>query len=127
MTRPGFSSKGALCHTVCSVTLLEFAYLLQFIKFFLQHSSWILKRLHLTNTRVWLLCYRGVMKIAEVESRCGNVKDFEKQLGKYGFHCTGRDTSYQYFFLLEFKKKHNVKKKAALPDLHLKPCIYKKR
>lgn len=69
----------------------------------------------------------GILKIAEVESRCGDLKEFEKQLSKFGFHCTGRDTSFQYFFLLEFKKNRKLKKMAALPELHLKPCLYKKR
>ncbi|XP_063877073.1 protein IWS1 homolog isoform X1 [Scylla paramamosain] len=69
----------------------------------------------------------GIMKIAEVESRFGDVKEFEKHLARYGFHCTARDTSHQYFFLFDFKKTHKLKKMASLPDIFLKPCLYKKR
>ncbi|MPC37006.1 Ribosomal RNA-processing protein 8 [Portunus trituberculatus] len=69
----------------------------------------------------------GIMKIAEVESRFGDVKEFEKHLAKYGFHCTAKDTSHQYFFLFDFKKTHKLKKTISLPDIFLKPCLYKKR
>lgn len=67
------------------------------------------------------------MKIAEVESRFGDVKEFEKHLAKYGFHCTAKDTSHQYFYLFDFKKTFKPKKIANLPDIVLKPCLYKKR
>lgn len=67
------------------------------------------------------------MKIAEVESRFEDVKEFEKHLAKYGFHCTARDVSHKYFVLLEFKKKFKLKKTATFPDIFLKPCLYKKR
>lgn len=69
----------------------------------------------------------GILKIAEVESRFEDVKEFEKHLAKYGFQRTKKDVSQKYFFLLEFKKKHKLKKMANFPDISLKPCLYKKR
>lgn len=67
------------------------------------------------------------MKIAEVESRFGDVEQFVNLLGKFGFHCNHKDTSQTYFFLFEFKKNRKLKKTAGMPDINLKPCIYKKR
>ncbi|XP_069157082.1 ribosomal RNA-processing protein 8 isoform X2 [Procambarus clarkii] len=69
----------------------------------------------------------GVMKIAEVESRFGDVQEFVNVLKKFGFHCVHKDTNGKYFFLFEFKKNRKLKKTTVLPDIILKPCIYKKR
>lgn len=69
----------------------------------------------------------GIMKIAEVESRFGDIKQFVSLLGKYGFHCTHKNTSQTYFFIFEFKKYRKLKKTIGLPEIILKPCIYKKR
>ncbi|XP_042231140.1 ribosomal RNA-processing protein 8-like isoform X2 [Homarus americanus] len=69
----------------------------------------------------------GIMKIAEVESRFGDIPQFVNLVSKFGFHCTQKDTSEKYFFLFEFKKNRKVKKITALPDIILKPCVYKKR
>lgn len=69
----------------------------------------------------------GIMKIAEVESRFGDVQQFLNLLMKFGFHCIQKDTNGKYFFLFEFKKIRKLKKTIALPNIILKPCIYKKR
>lgn len=67
------------------------------------------------------------MLIAEVESRCGNVPDFIKSVEKFGFKSSDM-VSYSYFFLAQFKKVKNVNSSfKSLPQINLKPCVYKKR
>lgn len=71
----------------------------------------------------------GEMKIAEVESRFHDVKDFVKDIQKYGFEKTNLNMDYSLFFFLDFKKVSHLSKskKKKLPDINLKPCLYKKR
>ncbi|CAL4072402.1 unnamed protein product, partial [Meganyctiphanes norvegica] len=75
-----------------------------------------------------VLKQEGTLKIAEVESRfTGDINTFTKVLEKYGFKCIAKDTSHTFFFIFEFKKTWVPKKSLSLPDISLKPCVYKKR
>ncbi|XP_075222946.1 uncharacterized protein LOC142325283 isoform X2 [Lycorma delicatula] len=71
----------------------------------------------------------GLLKIAEVESRFQNVDDFVRTIERFGFKSTSYDSSHQLFYFFNFKKISNVnkKRKNKLPELNLKPCLYKKR
>ncbi|KAF4518213.1 hypothetical protein B566_EDAN005938 [Ephemera danica] len=69
----------------------------------------------------------GILKIAEVESRFENMKKFIKDLNKLGFRVTSKNVSHSYFYFIDCKKEQNFTKKGKLPDVTLKPCIYKKR
>ncbi|KAK7067035.1 25S rRNA (adenine645-N1)-methyltransferase [Halocaridina rubra] len=69
----------------------------------------------------------GTLKIAEVESRFTDVNFFINSIKKFGFHCVYKDVSMKYFYMFEFKKHRNLKNRAVLPDVILKPCKYKKR
>ncbi|KAL1459766.1 hypothetical protein WDU94_011720 [Cyamophila willieti] len=71
----------------------------------------------------------GEMKIAEVESRFADVKDFIKDIQKYGFEKKMFNQDYSIFYFLDFKKVSNLSKtkKKKLPPINLKPCLYKKR
>merc|ERR1712071_416483 len=66
-----------------------------------------------------VLTVGGMLYIAEVESRCQDVKAFTKSIGKF-------ESKHQYFFLAKLTKTHNTSKKFALPRVQLKPCLYKK-
>jgi ribosomal RNA-processing protein 8 len=74
-----------------------------------------------------LLFFRGLLKIAEVESRFENVDKFTSDLKKYGFSLVKKDYNQQLFYFMDFKKDNDVKKKNKLPEINLNPCIYKKR
>jgi ribosomal RNA-processing protein 8 len=73
--------------------------------------------------------YRGLLKIAEVESRFEDVQTFIKNLEKFGFVNTWKNLSYNLFYFMDFKKEKCIRKKIKkkLPELTLKPCLYKKR
>ena len=74
------------------------------------------------------LC-RGLLMIAEVESRFESVEVFIQSLQKFGFVNTWKDLSYNLFYFMNFKKEKCISKKmkSKLPELTLKPCLYKKR
>jgi len=77
-----------------------------------------------------LFVFRGLMKIAEVESRFDSINMFVDHLTKYGFENTKVDKEIEMFVFMDFKKTQDISKtalKKKLPMLELKPCIYKKR
>ncbi|KAF2359714.1 Ribosomal RNA processing protein 8 [Trinorchestia longiramus] len=69
----------------------------------------------------------GIMKIAEVESRITNVEEFVANVQKLGFKCWKKPVNHNYFVSFDFKKVKDVKNRANLPEIKLKPCLYKKR
>ena len=77
--------------------------------------------------------FSGTMKIAEVSSRFvseeSSLSDFVATVKKFGFELKWKDEggteSNRYFVLMDFKKTEGARKK--LPEVALKPCIYKKR
>ena len=74
----------------------------------------------------------GMMKIAEVRSRFANIgtASFITTVTQFGFKMTRdsrKDDNKSYFLFFDFKKNHNCVKKKKLPEILLKPCIYKKR
>jgi len=74
----------------------------------------------------------GIMKIAEVKSRFSNigVDGFIATITEYGFQIickTANDEDKSYFLFFDLKKIYNCRKKKKLPEVMLKPCIYKKR
>merc|ERR1719228_172661 len=73
----------------------------------------------------------GTLKIAELESRfqgesC-SVDTFIDSVGKFGFKNSWKDLKKDFFYFLDFQKVRDVKKKKKLPDIELKPRLYKKR
>lgn len=71
--------------------------------------------------------FRGLLKIAEVESRFDKVDDFIKSLKEFGFANTHKDFSNNLFYFLDFKKEKDYVKSKKNNDISLKPCLYKKR
>ncbi|KYQ60370.1 Ribosomal RNA-processing protein 8 [Trachymyrmex zeteki] len=70
----------------------------------------------------------GILKIAEVESRFEDVKDFIRLLRHYGFKNTWKDLSHNLFYFMDFKKDEDISmKRKNLPPITLKSCAYKKR
>jgi ribosomal RNA-processing protein 8 len=72
----------------------------------------------------------GILKIAEVGSRFENVKQFVHKTERLGFSSLKKNSAGlegNYFIFLEFKKSANQAAKGDLPEIKLKPCIYKKR
>ncbi|XP_015117995.1 ribosomal RNA-processing protein 8 [Diachasma alloeum] len=70
----------------------------------------------------------GILKIAEVESRFDNIEEFINLLASFGFKNTWKDLSHNLFYFMDFKKISEVTmKNQKLPQLTLKPCLYKKR
>ncbi|XP_047498733.1 ribosomal RNA-processing protein 8-like [Penaeus chinensis] len=74
-----------------------------------------------------VLRHGGVMKVAEVESRFTNLNDFLSCVTRLGFHCTHKDVQQKYFYMFDFKKNRDCKKAMEVPEIVLKPCMYKKR
>lgn len=62
-----------------------------------------------------------------MESRFDSVEKFIKGVEKLGFVNTWKDLSHNLFYFMDFKKTEDVKKKKAVPEITLKPCLYKKR
>lgn len=68
----------------------------------------------------------GHLLIAEVESRFDKVEDFAKEVERLGFKLKQLDKSNKVFYFMEFTKIRDPPvKKAKLPALTLKPCLYK--
>ncbi|XP_023294493.2 ribosomal RNA-processing protein 8 [Lucilia cuprina] len=86
-----------------------------------------------TNLKDYLLEANRVLKmdgliyIAEIQSRFDNVKDFVKKLDTFGFQLIRQDVGQKVFYFFQFKKVRNVGKVANVPQLALKPCLYRKR
>ncbi|XP_072333662.1 ribosomal RNA-processing protein 8 [Scyliorhinus torazame] len=69
----------------------------------------------------------GILMIAEVASRFEDVRSFVNILGSLGFKIISKDTANNYFYLFDFRKSRSLQGKDKLPQLQLKPCLYKKR
>jgi len=72
----------------------------------------------------------GTMKVAELESRFQDgysAEQFISDVCKFGFKNTWKDLRKEYFYFMDFEKIGDVKKKKKLPEITLKPCLYKKR
>lgn len=71
----------------------------------------------------------GMLKIAEVESRFDNTDNFVDEICKHGFKFISQNLSHDVFIYFNFKKVSNIskKRKSKLPEIMLKPCMYKKR
>ncbi|OQV24661.1 Ribosomal RNA-processing protein 8 [Hypsibius exemplaris] len=72
----------------------------------------------------------GILKVAEVSSRIENVKQLIHKTERLGFSVQKRNhtaSEGNYFTFLEFKKKTQQAATGDLPEIVLKPCIYKKR
>eukprot|EP00090_Calanus_glacialis_P041839 TRINITY_DN74388_c0_g1_i1.p1 TRINITY_DN74388_c0_g1~~TRINITY_DN74388_c0_g1_i1.p1 ORF type:complete len:539 (-),score=231.21 TRINITY_DN74388_c0_g1_i1:48-1664(-) len=91
-----------------------------------------------TNTRDFLfeatrvLKVGGTLKIAELESRfqgeACSIDKFIESVEKFGFKNSCNDLKKDFFYFLDFKKvQGGKKKKGKLPEIELKPCLYKKR
>lgn len=92
-----------------------------------------------TNTRDFLfeatrvLKVGGTLKIAELESRfqgeACSIDKFIESVEKFGFKNSWKDLQKDFFYFLDFKKVQGLgkKKKGKLPEIELKPCLYKKR
>ena len=66
------------------------------------------------------------MKIAEVESRCKDLKQFLRDLQKCGFKLVTKNVEHKVFFLIDLKKTGPCGVSDQFP-LTLDPCYYKKR
>lgn len=69
------------------------------------------------------------MKVAEVKSRFDKVDDFIKNVEKFGFSLLKKNISDPAFYYFDFKKNSSISKskKKKLPEIELKPCLYKHR
>lgn len=82
------------------------------------------------NRKNWtkLFFFSGHLLIAEVESRFDDADAFTKEVMKLGFKLKNLDKKHQVFFFMEFVKiRDPPAKKSKLPQLTLKPCLYKRR
>ncbi|XP_026745235.1 ribosomal RNA-processing protein 8 [Trichoplusia ni] len=70
----------------------------------------------------------GHLLIAEVESRFDKVETFTSDVERLGFKLKQLDKNNDVFFFMEFIKVRDPPvKKAKLPAITLKPCLYKRR
>ncbi|XP_077397303.1 uncharacterized protein rrp8 [Festucalex cinctus] len=69
----------------------------------------------------------GVLKIAEVASRFGNVRNFITALARLGFKMESKDTDNTHFYSFHFTKTGNAPENVKNFGLQLKACLYKKR
>lgn len=67
------------------------------------------------------------MKIVDIESRFESIDVFIKDVEKFGFTKLNKDFSHKMFYFLDFKKNRDLKNKNKMPEIALKPCLYKKR
>ena len=55
------------------------------------------------------------------------MNEFIGQVQKFGFKCSKPAVNHDYFVTIEFRKFKLLKETAKVPDIQLKPCLYKKR
>ena len=62
-------------------------------------------------------------------SRFDSVEDFVRDLQAYGFRFISQDLSHKYFYLFSLKKAASVdrRRRKELPEITLRPCLYKRR
>lgn len=88
--------------------------------------------IHFINTKTVVLFFlfffgRGILYIAEVESRFEDIDNFTSSMVHFGFTLKKKDISHQMFIFMDFKKARKVTKSGKLPELTLEPCLYKRR
>ncbi len=69
----------------------------------------------------------GRLKVCEVASRFDSVGDFVGDLEAYGFRLISKEMFSKMFVDLELQLVSKYSKATSLPNIHLKPCFYKKR
>ena len=70
----------------------------------------------------------GKMKICEIESRFESVDDFIRDVETIGFTMVNNETFSKMFIDFEFERvSRKLSGGKSLPQIHLKPCIYKRR
>uniref|UniRef100_A0A1B0FN76 Ribosomal RNA-processing protein 8 n=1 Tax=Glossina morsitans morsitans TaxID=37546 RepID=A0A1B0FN76_GLOMM len=74
-----------------------------------------------------VLKVNGFLYIAEIQSRFDDVTQFVRQLNAYGFELIKQDVGQNIFYFFQFKKTRNIGLVAKVPQITLKPCLYKKR
>ncbi|XP_065668914.1 uncharacterized protein LOC100202612 isoform X2 [Hydra vulgaris] len=72
-----------------------------------------------------VLKYGGILKIAEVKSRCENIDLFAENICAAGFKLISKDDSNKMFVMIELEK--TALRPARNLVIKLNPCIYKKR
>ena len=69
----------------------------------------------------------GLLKICEIASRIELVDDFVANVELFGFKFIKTDTIGKMFLDFEFRAKSTRKDASVIPNIHLNPCIYKRR
>lgn len=69
----------------------------------------------------------GLLKVCEVASRFTSEDDFSHKVENTGFKLINKKLFSKLFLDFEFKAVARRKSGAKLPELQLKPCIYKRR
>uniref|UniRef100_A0A1I8IBI1 Ribosomal RNA-processing protein 8 n=2 Tax=Macrostomum lignano TaxID=282301 RepID=A0A1I8IBI1_9PLAT len=73
-----------------------------------------------------VLRLNGLLCIVEARSRIERTQRFVNLIERFGFQCQRRRED-KYLVYLLFNKSRNRKAGEPLPELRLKPCLYKKR
>ncbi|XP_011163982.1 ribosomal RNA-processing protein 8 [Solenopsis invicta] len=73
-----------------------------------------------------ILKNNGILKIAEIENRFENVKNFIKHLRSYGFKSIWKHSSDPFYFLDFIKEKDINMKEKTLPPITLQSYLYTK-
>ncbi|KAJ3590483.1 hypothetical protein NHX12_008434 [Muraenolepis orangiensis] len=74
-----------------------------------------------------VLVMGGVLKVAEVASRFGDIRGFLSTLSSLGFKMALKDTENSHFYSFEFVKTKDVSETVKSSSLELRPCVYKRR
>ena len=69
----------------------------------------------------------GLLKICEIASRIESVDGFVANVERFGFKLIKTDTVSKLFLDFEFRAKSTRKDASSIPNIHLNPCIYKRR
>lgn len=69
----------------------------------------------------------GRLKVCEIASRFTAEDEFVRRVEKYSFKLLSKMSFSKLFLDFEFKAVAQTKSRTKLPDIDLKPCIYKRR
>lgn len=74
-----------------------------------------------------VLKLEGKLRVCEIASRFDSEKEFQRDIEKLGFKLISKKQFSKLFLEFEFKAVAKQKGRTKIPNIVLKPCIYKRR
>lgn len=74
-----------------------------------------------------VLKINGRLKVCEIASRFASEDEFSSRVERFGFELVSKNSFSKLFLEFEFKASTRKRSSTKMPDIELKPCMYKRR